>query len=109
MAKNIFIDIDDTICYYDKNVEKTNYHLALPHKYHIDIVNKLYLKGYHITLWTARGAKSGIDFRKSTEKQLSEWGVMYHNLRFDKPPFDLLIDDKSLNNLTQLNNIMNIF
>ncbi len=56
----------------------------------------LYNSGDHIVIWTARGAESGIDYRTLTEKQLREWGVQYHELRMDKPAFDMLIEDKSV-------------
>lgn len=62
-------------------------------------------------MWTARGAKSGIDWHDITKKQLNDWGVKYHNLRLDKPAYDLFIDDKALNCLEQvklMNNILNL-
>ena len=31
-----------------------------------------------------------------TEKQLNDWGAKYHELRVDKPFYDLFIEDKSL-------------
>jgi len=31
------------------------------------------------------------------EKQMKKWGVKYHSLRFDKPEYDVLIDDKTEN------------
>ena len=46
--------------------------------------------------WTARGTGSGIDWRDITEKQLEEWGVKYHELKFGKPVYDLFIDDKNI-------------
>ena len=53
--------------------------------------------GHVIVYWTARGSVTGIDWRDITESQLKDWGVKYHELRFGKPSFDLLIDDKALN------------
>ena len=32
---NIFVDIDDTICYYKNDSDKTQYNLALPYLHHI--------------------------------------------------------------------------
>ena len=43
--------------------------------------------------------KSGINWRELTEKQLKEWGAKYHQLRLDKPSYDVFIDDKTLNTL----------
>lgn len=95
--KNIFIDIDNTICYMPEKAE-LDYNLAIPCENKINIVNKLYEKN-NITMWTARGMKTGIDWYETTERQLKKWGVKYDELRCDKPPFDILIDDKAINDL----------
>ena len=50
-------------------------------------------------MWTARGAQSGVDWRGDTEIQLAEWGVKHHELRLDKPFFDIFIDDKNINSM----------
>jgi len=47
--------------------------------------------------WTARGAKTGFDWSGLTSQQLQSWGCKYHELRLDKPYYDLYIDDKVLN------------
>jgi len=101
---NIYIDIDDTICYYSKDIADITkkYHYAVPNYDKIKIVNKLYNKGHNIVMWTARGAVSGIDWTELTKKQLSEWGVKYHKLKLDKPAFDLFVDDKALTTLEQI-------
>tara|TARA_R100001510_G_C7596702_1_gene164553 strand:+ start:558 stop:872 length:315 start_codon:yes stop_codon:yes gene_type:complete len=91
----IFVDIDETIF----NTKKTDYNSSKPIKKNIDIVNKLYDEGHHITMWTARGAVSGIDWRVLTEQQLKDFGVKYHELRLDKPFFDIFVDDKTFNSL----------
>lgn len=97
--KNIYVDLDDTLCYYAENTDKTNYSLAVPKIDKITFVNHYYEQGAIITIYTARGTLTGIDWRNITEKQLFEWGVKYHNLLFGKPAFDILIDDKVLNSL----------
>jgi len=53
----IFVDIDDTICYYDfeRNGKAVDYSLAKPYKDRIEKINKLYDKGKTIIYWTARG------------------------------------------------------
>ena len=52
----IFVDIDDTICYYEKkNTDKLNYSTALPYKDRIEKINRLYDNGDTIVYWTARG------------------------------------------------------
>ena len=62
----------------------------------IDIINKLYDRGNKIVLFTARGYKTGIDWQKITEKQMRDWGVKYHELKFGKPDATYYIDDKML-------------
>jgi len=62
----------------------------------IAVVNRLYEEGHEITLFTARGAHSGIDWRELTEEQLSRWGVRYHRLILGKPHADIYIDDKGV-------------
>jgi histidinol phosphatase-like enzyme len=89
-----YIDIDDTIC---KNVEKGNYATAQPIKENIEKFNKLYDEGHTIVYWTSRGKITQIDWRQVTEKQFRQWGVKCHDLRMDKPFYDVWIDDKSLN------------
>lgn len=90
----IYIDIDDTIAIMGGD---RNYSNAKPNYDNIKKANKLYDDGNTIIYWTARGTVSGIDWKEITKKQLSDWGVKYHNLKFDKPPFDMFIDDKAIN------------
>ena len=89
-----YIDIDDTIC---TLAESMNYESARPIPRAIEKVNQLYEDGHHVVFWTARGTVSGIDWRELTERQLSSWGVKYHELKFGKPAYDLFIDDKNMN------------
>ena len=46
--------------------------------------------------WTARGSRKQIDWTQLTSQQLFEWGAKYHELKVDKPFYDLFIEDKSL-------------
>ena len=46
--------------------------------------------------WTARGSRKQIDWTNLTRQQLEDWGAKYHELRVDKPFYDLFIEDKSL-------------
>lgn len=88
-----FIDIDGTIC--SKQPEES-YESCEPIKHMIEYVNSLKDAGHNITLWTARGARSGTDWRELTIQQLSTWGVKYDVLSIgEKPDFDVLIDDKA--------------
>lgn len=90
----IYIDIDDTIC---KSPNKPDYSVCYPIKENIDKANRLYDQGHLIVYWTARGSSTGIDWSRVTKKQLKEWNVKYHDLKFGKPNYDLFIDDKNMN------------
>ena len=90
----IFIDIDGTIC---NTPDVTDYSKSYPIKENIKIANDLFDKGHTIIYWTARGTKTGIDWKDVTEKQFQKWGVKYHELKFGKPNYDLFIDDKNIN------------
>ena len=54
-------------------------------------------EGNYITIWTARGATSGINHSELTKKQLANWNVQYDELLMGKPDYDIYIDDKSFN------------
>ena len=92
----IFVDIDDTICYYEEGIEKGNYALANPYTDRIEKVNKLFDEGHTIIYWTARGTMTGINWFKITIDQLEKWDCKYHELRMNKPAYDLFIDDKNI-------------
>ncbi len=89
----IYVDIDETICYYDG---KREYNLALPIKENIEKINRLFDEGNQITYYTARGSVTKIDWYETTKAQLDNWGCKYHNLSVgEKPNYDLLICDKT--------------
>ncbi len=91
--KIIYVDIDETICYYDG---ERNYSDALPILENIAKINKLYDEGNEITYWTARGTVTGLDWMETTINQLKEWGCKYHKVSVgSKPHYDLLICDKT--------------
>ena len=96
----IFVDIDDTICFYkdglDKFSSKRNYKDAKPNLINIKKINTLYDNGEEITYWTARGSTTGLDWYEVTKTQLKKWGCKYHHLSVgEKPAYDLLICDKT--------------
>ena len=66
----------------------------------IEKINKLYDEGNTIVYWTARGSRTNINWYSLTKSQLDEWGAKYHELRVDKPYYDLFIDDKNINSET---------
>ena len=69
--------------------------MLIPHR--IALVNKLYNEGHQITIFTARGTLTGIDWQELTIEQLEKWGVKYHKLLLGKPHADIFIDDKGAN------------
>ena len=92
----IFVDIDETICFYKNKKYRLGYANAIPDFNSIAKINKLYDEGHEITYWTARGSYSGIDYLELTANQLDEWGCQYHELSVgEKPNYDLLICDKT--------------
>lgn len=90
----IFVDIDETIC---TKTDDLDYSKSIPIKENIEKINKLYENGNTIIYWTARGTLTGIDWQQVTKEQFLEWGVKYHDLKFGKPAYDLLICDKAFN------------
>lgn len=93
MPKKYFIDLDNTLCY----TQNSDYNNSTPILERIEYVNNLKKEGNHITIWTARGATSGIDHQELTEKQLKNWNISYDHLLMGKPSYDIYIDDKSFN------------
>jgi hypothetical protein len=92
----IMVDIDDTICYYENSENKTDYSKAIPYNDRINKINSLYDDGHTVIYWTARGTMSGINWFKITHNQLTKWNCKYHELRMNKPAYDLFIDDKNI-------------
>lgn len=94
---NIYVDIDETICFYEnRTYTNPDYSEAIPNYENIDKINKLFDEGHTITYWTARGSVTRIDWFDVTKNQLIEWGCKHHHLSVgEKPPYDLLICDKT--------------
>jgi cytidyltransferase-like protein len=87
-------DLDETIC---ATPSSRNYAEAIPYYKMIDKINALFEDGHEITIFTARGGTSGINYHELNVSQLSKWGVKYHKLiDSGKPGYDLLIDDKAI-------------
>jgi len=117
MSKIYAFDLDDTLCYRDKNVE----HLG-PDKYNhchpinemIDKVNKLYDDGNTIYIYTARGmgqfngdlVKVYNSLYLITLDSLKKWGIKHHGLVMGKLHYDYLIDDKALSITDFTNNFL---
>lgn len=96
-----FVDIDETICFYDN--EDRVYEEAKPSSENIHKINKLYDEGWEVVYWTARGSSAPtlLDrmayLRELTENQLNTWGAKFHRLEMGdkKPLFDMVIDDRA--------------
>jgi hypothetical protein len=91
--KIIYVDIDETIC---STPESRRYEDSLPIIENIKKINSLYDEGNTIVYWTSRGSRKQIDWYDLTYQQLNDWGVKFHELRVDKPYYDLFLDDKTL-------------
>ena len=98
----IYVDIDNTIC---KTNSSAEYDKAVPMNSRIEKINKLYDAGHTIIYWTARGTKTGKNWRDLTARQFREWGVKCHELHFKKPAYDLFIDDKNINSNTYFEDV----
>tara|TARA_Y100001938_G_scaffold148354_1_gene231795 strand:- start:377 stop:724 length:348 start_codon:yes stop_codon:yes gene_type:complete len=91
--QKVFVDIDETICFYDGD---RIYENALPSLENINKINKLYDEGWEVTYYTARGSLSGEDYSELTTQQLDYWGCKYHFVSVgEKPLYDLIIDDRA--------------
>lgn len=91
--KHYFFDLDNTLC----KTTNSDYENSQPIQSRIDFLNNLKSHGHKVTVWTARGATSGIDHTDLTVKQLNEWNIKCDNLLLGKPAYDVYYDDKSFN------------
>ena len=85
-------DLDNTLCL----TIEGDYINSKPFVERIRKVNHLYEKGNIIKIFTARGSKTGLDWRELTLEQLAKWEIKYHELIFGKPDTDIFIDDKAI-------------
>ncbi len=88
------IDIDGTIC---PTVKGDAYAKTRPYLDVVRRINQLFNKGDRIIIFTARGTGTGKDWSTFTFKQLTEWGVKFHELQMGKPEADWFVDDKAFN------------
>lgn len=92
-------DLDNVICL----TTKSNYQLSKPNIKAINLINKLYSKGHHIKIFTARYMgrnnddiiKARKQGEKMTKAQLIKWNVKFTKLIMGKPSYDIFVDDKA--------------
>ena len=99
------IDVDGVIA---TIVPGNQYDQAAARTETIAAINALYDRGHRIILYTARGSATGIDWIEVTKKQMSSWGVKYHELLFGKPAADFYIDDRLIS-LDHLHGLLSEF
>lgn len=98
-AINIAVDIDWIIT---NEAEWWIYENKTPNKEVIEIINWLHEDWNTIILYTARD----IVDKKITLKWLEDNWVKYDDIIFWKPKYDILIDDRAVNNLDWLNEML---
>ena len=93
-------DLDNTLI----KTEGSNYTDAVPIPEAVAKVQKYWARGDHIIIMTARGSGSKKDWREFTAKQLTEFGIPYHQLIVGLKPggVDVFVDDKAINSLDWL-------
>jgi hypothetical protein len=87
------VDIDGTIC----DSINGDYNNAVPKLERIAQVNFLFDSGHEIHYWTARGARTGLNWNDLTSTQLKNWGCKYTSFNMKKPSYDVWIDDNAIN------------
>ena len=86
----VYVDLDNTICYFFKNEDGDwDYSLSKPRHEQIKKINKLYMEGNEVVYWTARGSKTGMNWRELTIKRLNDWVCKYTRIsKIKKPVYD---------------------
>jgi hypothetical protein len=87
----IWFDIDGTLA----DTDESHYDKAEKIDALVTTAQWLYDQGHTIIIATARGVASGTDWKKTTEKQLEEWGIKYHHLIMGYPK-DLYVGDEAM-------------
>jgi len=93
-------DLDGVIC----KTKGNDYKNAKPLKKAINKINQLYNKGHYILVYTSRfmgrsNENSSLARQrgyKLSYNQLKLWGLKFNKLKFGKPSYDIIIDDKSI-------------
>ena len=87
-------DLDETLC---TKAINGDYATAKPIPEAIAQVNRLWMMGNKILIFTGRGSSSGKDWTELTQRQLKEWQIQHDELIMNrKPTYDVIIDDKEI-------------
>ena len=89
--RTFVVDVDGVVA---SLVPENDYRRSQPLRANIARINALHAAGHRIVLFTARGSATGKDWTELTARQLEDWGVLHHELRFGKPAADYYIDDR---------------
>ena len=88
-------DLDGTLC----ETEGMAYGEAVPIPERVELVRKLHREGAYIIIHTARGQSmtpaNRRELLRMTRRQLTSWGVRYHELR-PKPFAHYYVDDRAI-------------
>jgi len=85
-------DLDGVIC----DTNGRDYSGATPFPNRIEAINLLYNEGHTILIDSARGSVTGESWQERTERQLREWGLLFHRVRTGVKFYgDVYIDDKA--------------
>lgn len=95
----IAFDIDGVVC----RTQDGDYANAVPIKYRINMINQV-AKHHTVIFFSARGVGTGKDYMELTKEQFKKWGLKYHEIILKKPPWDLFIDDKAMNDVDYFKN-----
>jgi hypothetical protein len=93
-------DLDNTLV----KTKGSDYKSATPIPEAIKKVQNYWARGDHIIIMTARGSGSKKDWHEFTARQLTEFGIPYHQLIVGLKPggVDVFVDDKAINALDWL-------
>lgn len=91
--RRLVLDLDGTLC----TETGGEYDRALPLTDRILKVRRLASEGWKVTIDSARGSETGVDWLDETAHQLRRWGVPYDELRVGQKPFGhVYVDNRAV-------------
>lgn len=93
MMQRAFIDFDNTICPLgDTDID--------PFPGCADTIRAMANKGWKICIWSCRASKAVVIDVPKAVQQMKEYlaihDIPYHEIVYDKPLFDVVIDDRAI-------------